>query len=271
MSKLTEVVKNCAGGMVKYQNGDDTEQIVSTYLHHLCKDEQTEEQLLLILDTQLAYMNSNYEDFIAGKQVVRKGGLPLSSVSMLTEGFKQLWFTLTTKALMWFKDHKEKKGKYWLPLDDIPGSGILTFKHSCEPFQTDGRRNMYQDYGHLGLSADAQDGADKWKVSLLRTGVYSDRSQDGQMVKTSKYNIGSEDPQVECQMETIHAYNQNSQSSSMNGHVSPGMMRRAASGSPTHPVPPSYMHNRPRAQVPSRPRSYPLFGRWSTLRLEYKL
>lgn len=39
-------------------------------------------------------------------------------------------------------------------------------------------RNVYKDYKQLELSAENQEEVDSWKASLLRAGVYPDRSQN---------------------------------------------------------------------------------------------
>ena len=38
--------------------------------------------------------------------------------------------------------------------------------------------NVYKDYKQLELSADTQDEVDSWKASLLRAGVYPERTKD---------------------------------------------------------------------------------------------
>ncbi len=37
-------------------------------------------------------------------------------------------------------------------------------------------RNVYKDYRHLELACDTQDEVDSWKASLLRAGVYPERT-----------------------------------------------------------------------------------------------
>ena len=39
-------------------------------------------------------------------------------------------------------------------------------------------RNVYKDYKSLELSAESQDEVDSWKASLLRAGVYPEKSTD---------------------------------------------------------------------------------------------
>lgn len=37
-------------------------------------------------------------------------------------------------------------------------------------------RNVYKDYRFLELACDSQEDVDSWKASLLRAGVYPDKS-----------------------------------------------------------------------------------------------
>jgi len=39
-------------------------------------------------------------------------------------------------------------------------------------------RNVYKDYRQLELSADSQEEVDSWKASLLRAGVYPEKTTD---------------------------------------------------------------------------------------------
>jgi len=39
-------------------------------------------------------------------------------------------------------------------------------------------RNVYKDYRQLELSAESQEEVDSWKASLLRAGVYPERTTD---------------------------------------------------------------------------------------------
>ncbi|CDQ97078.1 unnamed protein product, partial [Oncorhynchus mykiss] len=87
-------------------------------------------QVLLLIDVQVAYINTNHEDFIgfanaqqrsaqtnkksiAGNQgvqpvssliVIRKGWLTVNNISIIKGGAKEYWFVLTAESLSWFKD-----------------------------------------------------------------------------------------------------------------------------------------------------------------------
>ena len=53
----------------------------------------------------------------------------------------------------------------------------LTERASCD-FISVCCSNVYKDYKQLELSADTQDDVDSWKASLLRAGVYPEKTKD---------------------------------------------------------------------------------------------
>jgi dynamin GTPase len=228
VQELTTVVRMCTDKLARYPRlREETERIVSTRIRE--REQLSKDQLCLLVDIQLAYMNTNHEDFIGfanasaqetsevsttknkrlGNQVIRKGWLSLHNISMLRGGSKDFWFVLTAENLMWFKDEEEKDKKYMLSLDNIKvrdiEAGFMSRKHMVALFSTD-QRNVYKDYKQLELSAENQDDIDNWKASLLRAGVYPDHSQDKNedgTPTTGKDDLGSLDPQLERQVETI--------------------------------------------------------------------
>ncbi|ELT92970.1 hypothetical protein CAPTEDRAFT_98909 [Capitella teleta] len=221
VTELTNVVRKCTEKMNRYPRlRENTERIVNTRIRE--SEQRCKNQLILGVDVQLAYMNTNHEDFIGfanaqqrsenpgskrkpGNQVIRKGWLALHNISMLKGGSKDFWFVLTAETLMWFKDEEEKDKKYMLALDnlkvqDIEG-GFMSKKHMFALFNTE-TRNVYKEYKRLELSAGSQEEVDSWKASFLRAGVYPERAQDPNE-DGSKDDIGSMDPQLERQVETI--------------------------------------------------------------------
>lgn len=106
---------------------EETERIVNTKIREF--EQRAKEQLMLLVETQLAYMNTNHEDFIGfanaqqrttesntnnstsqavkklTNQVIRKGWLALQNVSFM-KGGSAYWFVLTTETLSWFKDEE---------------------------------------------------------------------------------------------------------------------------------------------------------------------
>uniref|UniRef100_K9J7K3 Dynamin 3 n=1 Tax=Xenopus tropicalis TaxID=8364 RepID=K9J7K3_XENTR len=92
-----------------------------------------------------------------------------------------------------------------LPLDNLKvrdvEKGFMSSKHIFALFNTE-QRNVYKDYRCLELACDSQEEVDSWKASLLRAGVYPDKSMVDLEENTQSDNF-SMDPQLERQVETI--------------------------------------------------------------------
>ncbi|XP_026881797.2 dynamin 3a isoform X1 [Electrophorus electricus] len=209
---------------------EETERIVTTYIRE--RESKAKEQVLLSIEIQLSYINTNHEDFIgfanaqqrnnptstkasAGNQgaaapppsqiVIRKGWLTISNISLMKGGSKDYWFMLTAESLSWFKDDEEKERKYMLPLDNLKVRDVektfMSSKHGFSVFNTE-QRNVYKDYRHLELACDTQEEVDSWKASLLRAGVHPEKTpMEGEGLGQAE-NF-SMDPQLERQVETI--------------------------------------------------------------------
>ncbi|XP_070175963.1 dynamin-1-like isoform X8 [Littorina saxatilis] len=235
VNELSQVVRKCGDKMSRYPHlREETERIVNTRIRE--QEQKAKDQIMALIDFQLAYMNTNHEDFIGfsnaqqkaetnsskrkmGNQVIRKGWLSLHNVSFIKGGSKDFWFVLTAESLSWFKDEEEKDKKYMLALDNVKvrdiETGFMSKKTAFALFNSEGSalpkartsmsressRNVYKDYKQLELSADSQDDVDSWKASFLRAGVYPERSSDES--SSSKDDYSSMDPQLERQVETI--------------------------------------------------------------------
>lgn len=177
---------------------------------------------MLLIDIQVSYINTNHEDFIGfanaqqrssqvhkkttiGNQVIRKGWLTISNIGIMKGGSKGYWFVLTAESLSWYKDDEEKEKKYMLPLDNLKVRDVeksfMSSKHIFALFNTE-QRNVYKDYRFLELACDSQEDVDSWKASLLRAGVYPDKSVAENDENGQAENF-SMDPQLERQVETI--------------------------------------------------------------------
>ncbi|XP_056011109.1 dynamin-1-like isoform X8 [Ostrea edulis] len=220
VNELTNVVHKCTDKMSRYPRlRDETESIVNNRIRE--REMVSKEQLMLHVEFELAYINTNHEDFIGfanahnkaenkerkkvGNQVIRKGYLTLHNISFMKGGSKDFWFVLTAENISWYKDEEEKDKKFMLSLENLRvrdiEAGILNKRPSFALFSSE-NRNVYKDYKQLELSAENQEEVDSWKASLLRAGVYPDRSQNGEE-KRGKEDVGSMDPQLERQVETI--------------------------------------------------------------------
>uniref|UniRef100_A0A8C9YCG8 Dynamin-2 n=1 Tax=Sander lucioperca TaxID=283035 RepID=A0A8C9YCG8_SANLU len=179
--------------------------------------------VLLLIDIELSYINTNHEDFIGfanaqqrttanatkkrvmPNQVIRRGWLTIN-ISIMKGGSKDYWFVLTAESLSWYKDEEEKEKKYMLPLDNLKlrdvEKGFMSSKHVFAIFNTE-QRNVYKDLRQIELACDTQEDVDSWKASFLRAGVYPEKDQPENEDAMSTSDTVSMDPQLERQVETI--------------------------------------------------------------------
>ncbi|XP_021205298.1 dynamin isoform X3 [Bombyx mandarina] len=231
VQELSNVVRICTERMSRYPRlREETERIIMSHVRsreQMCKD-----QLVLLIDCELAYMNTNHEDFIGfanaqnqsensaksghralGNQVIRKGYMCIHNLGIMKGGSRDYWFVLTSESISWYKDEEEREKKYMLPLDGLKlrdlEQGFMSRRHMFALFNPEGR-NVYKDYKQLELSCETQDDVDSWKASFLRAGVYPEKTSEA---ANGDENEGSEnsdstgtssmDPQLERQVETI--------------------------------------------------------------------
>ncbi|XP_030645518.1 dynamin-2 isoform X9 [Chanos chanos] len=224
VSELTTLVRKCAGKLNSYPRlREETERIVTTHVRE--REGKTKDQVMLLIDIELSYINTNHEDFIgfANAQqrsthvnkkraipnqgeilVIRKGWLTIN-ISIMKGGSKEYWFVLTAESLSWYKDEEEKEKKYMLPLDNLKlrdvEKGFMSTKHTFAIFNTE-QRNVYKDLRQIELACESQEDVDSWKASFLRAGVYPEKDQVEQEEAGPADTI-SMDPQLERQVETI--------------------------------------------------------------------
>ncbi|XP_045571364.1 LOW QUALITY PROTEIN: dynamin-2-like [Salmo salar] len=224
VSELTALVMKCSVKLGSYPRlREETERIVTTYVRE--REGKTKDQVMLLIDIELSYINTNHEDFIgfANAQqrnthqnkkraipnqgeilVIRKGWLTIN-ISIMKGGSKEYWFILTAESLSWYKDEEEKEKKYMLPLDNLKlrdvEKGFMSTKHVFGVFNTESR-NVYKDLRQIELACDTQEDVDSWKASFLRAGVYPEKDQVD-TEDTAPSETFSMDPQLERQVETI--------------------------------------------------------------------
>ncbi|XP_029914630.1 dynamin-2 isoform X5 [Myripristis murdjan] len=224
VSELTALIMKCAVKLGSYPRlREETERIVTTYIRE--REGKTKDQVLLLIDIELSYINTNHEDFIgfANAQqrntavnkkraipnqgeilVIRKGWLTIN-ISIMKGGSKEYWFVLTAESLSWYKDEEEKEKKYMLPLDNLKlrdvEKGFMSTKHIFAIFNTE-HRNVYKDLHQIELACNSQDDVDSWKASFLRAGVYPEKDQT-ENDEAGPVDTLSMDPQLERQVETI--------------------------------------------------------------------
>ncbi|XP_067341181.1 dynamin-1a isoform X4 [Channa argus] len=242
ISELVNTVRQCTKKLAQYPMlREEMERIVTQHIRD--RESRTKEQVLLLIDIELSYMNTNHEDFIgfanaqqrisqmnkkktAGNQdeimpergvtdrfkVIRKGWLTINNIGIMKGGAKEYWFILTAESLSWYKDDEEKEKKYMLQVDNLKlrdvEKGFMSSKHIFALFNTE-QRNVYKDYRQLELACESQEDIDAWKASFLRAGVYPERvtekegKSDGSEENGSDSFMHSMDPQLERQVETI--------------------------------------------------------------------
>ncbi|XP_044188428.1 dynamin-3 isoform X1 [Thunnus albacares] len=156
IQELINTVRQCTNKLNSYPRlREETERIVTTHIRE--REGKSKDQVLLLIDIELSYINTNHEDFIgfanldyrrlddgsppgysnnsaqqrntaANKKraipnqgeilVIRKGWLTIN-ISIMKGGSKEYWFVLTAESLSWYKDEEEKEKKYMLPLDNL--------------------------------------------------------------------------------------------------------------------------------------------------------
>uniref|UniRef100_A0A671NQ43 dynamin GTPase n=1 Tax=Sinocyclocheilus anshuiensis TaxID=1608454 RepID=A0A671NQ43_9TELE len=223
VQELINTVRQCSDKLDSFPHlREETERIVTTHIRD--RESRAKEQVLLLIDVQLAYINTNHEDFIgfanaqqrssqankkssAGNQVsvlvIRKGWLTINNISIMKGGAKEYWFVLTAESLSWFKDDEEKEKKYMLPLDNLKVRDVeksfMSSKHMFAIFNTE-QRNVFKDNRFLELACDTLEEVESWRASLLRAGVYPERVESESSGPSENFSM---DPQLERKVETI--------------------------------------------------------------------
>uniref|UniRef100_A0A3Q2VNE3 Dynamin-2 n=1 Tax=Haplochromis burtoni TaxID=8153 RepID=A0A3Q2VNE3_HAPBU len=220
--ELVTLIRKCTEKLTSYPRlREETERIVTTYIRE--RDSKTKDQVLLLIDIELSYINTNHEDFIGfanaqqrtaanatkkramPNQVIRRGWLTIN-ISIMKGGSKEYWFVLTAESLSWYKDEEEKEKKYMLPLDNLKlrdlEKSFMSSKHVFAIFNTE-QRNVYKDLRQIELACDTQEDVDSWKASFLRAGVYPEKDQTENEDAINSSDTVSMDPQLERQVETI--------------------------------------------------------------------
>merc|ERR1719431_1868157 len=239
--EMGKVVQGAVSKMQRYPRlREETERIITTYIRE--KEQSCKDQIMMLIDCELAYMNTNHEDFIGfakyddlsagaqnatqsaektgrklGNQVIRKGYMAIHNLGIMKGvgalGSRDYWFVLSSENLSWFKDEEEKDKKYMLPLDQLKlrdiESTFMSRRHMFAIYNPEGR-NVFKDFKTLDLSCESQDDVDSWKASFLRAGVYPEKlsasestTGEGEEGRSDTSGIGSVDPQLERQVETI--------------------------------------------------------------------
>lgn len=223
--ELMNVVRLCTDKMKRYPRlRDETERIICSFIRE--REQEAKKQVFLLNSFELAYMNTNHDDFIGfanaqsqnekktnagrqlGNQVIRKGHLMICNTSFI-RGSPTCWFVLTSENLSWFKESDEREKKYMLPLDNLQiretEGGFMKTRPGFALFSPDGK-NVYKDHKQLELSCESSEEVDSWKASFLRAGVYPENKKstaEAEDDNSDASKTSSLDPILERQVETI--------------------------------------------------------------------
>ncbi|TTG17219.1 Dynamin-2 [Bagarius yarrelli] len=132
VSELSALARKCTEKLSSYPRlREETERIVTTYIRE--RESKTKDQVMLLIDIELSYINTNHEDFIGfanaqqssavtkkravPNQVIRKGWLTIN-ISIMKGGSRDYWFVLTAESLSWYKDEEVENGE-GAPVDTI--------------------------------------------------------------------------------------------------------------------------------------------------------
>uniref|UniRef100_A0A674AXI9 Dynamin-3-like n=1 Tax=Salmo trutta TaxID=8032 RepID=A0A674AXI9_SALTR len=177
IQELINTVRQCTNKLDCFPRlREETERIVTSHIRD--RESRAKDQVLLLIDVQLSYINTNHEDFIgfAKQQSEKKYAFPChGSLHLLVSIVKPDGLFLSVCV------SQEKEKKYMLPLDNLKvrdvEKGFMSSKHAFAIFNTE-QRNVYKDNRFLELACDTQDEVDSWRASLLRAGVYPERSSN---------------------------------------------------------------------------------------------
>uniref|UniRef100_H9GCG0 dynamin GTPase n=1 Tax=Anolis carolinensis TaxID=28377 RepID=H9GCG0_ANOCA len=193
VSELTSTIRKCSNKLSQYPHlREEMERIVTTHIRD--REGKTKDQVMLLIDIELAYMNTNHEDFIGFANAQQRS----SQMSKKKTAGNQV-------SIVCCRSEKEKK--YMLPVDNLKVRDIeksfMSSKHIFALFNTE-QRNVYKDYRQLELACETQEEVDSWKASFLRAGVYPERVVSGDSEENGSDSLmHSMDPQLERQVETI--------------------------------------------------------------------
>ncbi|VDP03991.1 unnamed protein product [Soboliphyme baturini] len=179
---------------------------------HLTRQaDQTRQELNQLFDYELAYINSNHDDFVGfhaaeinvlfrrrqvGSEVVKEGYLTLSTGVLTLD--RRYWFELTPNNIVWYLNETKADRRYVLPIDEY-----LKLKDSRRAnrviiFHSQGK-NIFKDSSHIELCASSIDEATSWKQKMIDVGIFE---VNGEKIRIDRpYDTG--DPHLERQVEVI--------------------------------------------------------------------
>ncbi|XP_078091059.1 dynamin-2-like isoform X2 [Mustelus asterias] len=205
VSELATVIRKCSDKLNSFPRlREETERIVTTYVRD--REGKTKDQILLLIDIELSYINTNHEDFIGfanaqqrSSQLTKKRAVP-NQGEILVSTLRVVCLSLVDLDLSgeWRLQIGKVFRKCWHSL--MAAMIYLSFTHCLLIRELE---NVYKDYRQIELACESQEDVDSWKASFLRAGVYPERENAENDEGGSSPDTFSMDPQLERQVETI--------------------------------------------------------------------
>lgn len=197
--ELGSIIRKCTQRLEDYSRlKEESGRLITSHVQG--RENILKEQLMLLVDVQLAYINTYHEDLIAfsssqqnaGAQllsnqtavvgpIIKKGHLSIHNLGIIPGGFKNHWFVLIPDSLNWYKDQSERDKRYVLSTCGLRmrtknvEAGFMSRRNTFILFYQD-NKNVYKDYKNLELSCESHEELDSWAAALSRAGKYLDKS-----------------------------------------------------------------------------------------------
>uniref|UniRef100_H2YZS4 dynamin GTPase n=1 Tax=Ciona savignyi TaxID=51511 RepID=H2YZS4_CIOSA len=210
-AELMSVLRKCSDKMCRYPMlREETDRIVSSHVRE--REAATKDQVSYLIDFELAYINTNHDDFIAltlmvngfifsicnffTKIINTKNNVSLSNIDILYLNSNQFLLMLRKRALTAGQRKNLSETRFSRRKNGLISNQGNRGYLSCLSFTPHARRQ-------LELSAETQEEVDSWKASFLRAGVFPERSTEVKDSGSPGGESQSLDPQLERQVETI--------------------------------------------------------------------
>ncbi|NXM71402.1 DYN2 protein, partial [Serilophus lunatus] len=208
IQELINTVRQCTSKLGSYPRlREETERIVTTHIRE--REGKTKDQILLLIDIELSYINTNHEDFIGfanaqqrNTQTNKKRAIP-NQVQPEAPGSAPAPGDLQGSSLLPSRPlSQEKEKKYMLPLDNLKirdvEKGFMSTKHIFAIFNTEQR--LGSPSGGGTRPGPGQRGL---FPGLSVTLVPWCPPEQTESEEGAQENTFSMDPQLERQVETI--------------------------------------------------------------------
>ncbi|EFO88131.1 hypothetical protein CRE_11600 [Caenorhabditis remanei] len=217
VNELARVIRQCADTVARYPRlREELERLVVTFMRE--REQKAKQEISLLVDYQLAYMNTNHEDLLVSAstrkprrpKVNPSRNQPSETMSSEKDGSCSITRRLYVVPRIFGSSSRliacEKEKKFMLTLDGVKlrdlESTFMTRAFRFGLYHQDGR-NMYKDYKQLDLGCSCLEEVDAWKSSFLRAGVHPEKQMRSTSPDEDPQESESMDPQLERQVETI--------------------------------------------------------------------